>query len=161
MLLQYEYWTGWGWSPGMQRIDSTAHFVKGAYMDGDIFYSPAHLTFIFVYLNPYADNTFYFRYLKADHAIIPPFAPGGDPSSDYAENLVRYDWAEPQVLYKAAPGPTGMYIYAGGVHQGYFDEDDITNGGKKMLISWTAPTGANPASKSSEYSLMTAHIVFA
>ena len=144
----------------MQAPDSTAHFVTGAFMDGDIFYSPAHLTFIFVFLNPYADNTFYFSYLEADQAILPGFAPGGDPTSDYAENLVKYRWSEPQVLYKASPGPTGMYIYAGGVHQGYFDGDDITNGGKKVLLSWTSPTGANPATQNSEYQLMTADVEF-
>ncbi|KAI9822028.1 MAG: hypothetical protein M1832_003200 [Thelocarpon impressellum] len=157
----YEYWTGGAWSPGMQAPDSPAHFVKGAFMDGDIFYSPAHLTFIFVFLNPFADNTFYFSYLEADHAILPPSVPGADPNSDYAENLVKFGWSDPQVLYKATAGPTGMYIYAGGVHQGYFDDDDITNGGKKMLLSWTAPTGKNPASDPSEYSIMTAEVEFA
>ncbi|KAI9852650.1 MAG: hypothetical protein M1838_006107 [Thelocarpon superellum] len=157
----YEYWTGFGWSPGMQANNSEAHFVSGAFTSGDIFYSPAHLTFIFVFLNPYADNTFYFQYLLADHALLPPSAPGGDPTSDIAENLVKYGWSEPQVLYKAPAGPTGMYIYAGGVHQGYFDEDDITNGGKRVLLSWTVPTGANPGAQSSEYSLMTADLTFA
>ena len=145
----------------MQAPDSNAHFLQGAFSSGDIFYSPAHLTFIFVYLNPYADNTFYFSYLQADQAIRPSFAPGGVPNTDYAENLVKYSWSDPVVLYKAQAGPTGMYIYAGGVHQGYFDQDDITNGGKKMLLSWTVPTGANPAGMSSEYYFMTADVDFA
>lgn len=127
-------------------------------MDVDVFYSPRHLTFIMVYLNGNVDNTFYFRYLKADHAILPPGATGGDPSADYVEALVAHPWSEAQVLYKASPGLSGKYIYAGGVHQGYFGDSDITNGGTKMLLSWTAPTGLNPASETSEYQLLTADI---
>ncbi|KAI9833349.1 MAG: hypothetical protein M1819_003744 [Sarea resinae] len=154
----YEYWDGLDWTNGMQTSSSEAFFVAGSFMDGDIFYSPAHLTFIFVYLNCNADNTFYFRYLQAESAILPPSAPGGDPSSDYVENLVKYSWSEEQVLYEAEPGPTGRFIYAGGVHQGYFGVDDIINGGKKMLLSWTAPTGGDPAAMASEYSHVTAVI---
>ncbi len=127
-------------------------------MDVDIFYSPRHLTFLIVYMNTYADNTFYFRYLNADHAILPPSAPGGDPSSDYVENLIQHQWSKEQVLYKASPGLSGKYIYSGGVHQGYFGDNDITNGGTKMLLSWTAPTGLNPASESSEYQIVTAEL---
>lgn len=140
----------------MQAPHSAAWFIKGQFMDGDMFYSPRHLTFIFVYLTPYADNTFYYRYLQADHAIRPSFAGGQD--DDYVENIVKYSWSEEQVLYKAAPGLAGHYIYAGGVHQGYYDEDDITNGDSRMLISWTAPTGENPASLDSEYQMVTAEI---
>lgn len=127
-------------------------------MDVDIFYSPRHLTFLIVYMNTYADNTFYFRYLNADHAILPPSAPGGDPLSDYVENLIQHQWSREQVLYKASPGLSGKYIYSGGVHQGYFGDNDITNGGTKMLLSWTAPTGLNPASESSEYQIVTAEL---
>ena len=144
----------------MPDHSSTAYFLPGAYMDGDLVYSPAHLTFIFIYLNPYADNTFYFRYLMADRAILPPSVPGGNTFGDFAENLVKYKWSEEQVLYRADSGPTGRFIYAGGVHQGYFDGDDITNGGKRMLISWTAPTGDNPAAMATEYLHMTAHVEF-
>lgn len=130
-------------------------------MDVDVFYSPRHLTFIIVYLNSNADNTFYFRYLKADHAILPPGAAGGDVSADYVEALVAYPWSIEQVLYKASPGLSGKYIYAGGVHQAYFGDNDITSGGTKMLLSWTAPTGLNPASETSEYQLVTADIEWA
>ncbi|KAI9718055.1 MAG: hypothetical protein M1812_004313 [Candelaria pacifica] len=154
----YEYWNGVSWDKGMQPLSSQAHFIKGAFMDGDIFYSPRHLTFIFVYLNPYADNTFYFRYLQADSAILPPSAPGGDKNSDFAEAMFKYTWSTEQVLYHAPPGSLGKYIYAGGVHQGYFDEDDVTNGGKKMLLSWTLPTGSDPSAQDSEYYHITADI---
>ncbi|KAI9763838.1 MAG: hypothetical protein M1835_007726 [Candelina submexicana] len=154
----YEYWNGVSWDKGMQSLSSQAHFINGAFMDGDIFYSPRHLTFIFVYLNPYADNTFYFRYLQADSAIFPATAPGGDKTGDFAEAMFKYKWSTEKILYQAPPGSLGKYIYAGGVHQGYFDEDDITNGGKKMLLSWTLPTGNDPSAKGSEYYHITADI---
>jgi hypothetical protein len=145
----------------MPSASSTAYVIAGGFMDVDVFYSPRHLTFIIVYLSSDADNTFYFRYLKADHAILPPHAAGGDPSADYVEALVAYPWSTAQVLYKASPGLSGKYIYAGGVHQGYFGNDDVTNGGTKMLLSWTAPTGFNPASATSEYQIVTADIEWA
>lgn len=130
-------------------------------MDVDMFYSPRHLTFIIVYMTTWADNTFYFRYLEANQAILPPSAPGADPSSDYVEHIVQHPWSKEQVLYKAAPGSSGKYIYSGAVHQGYFGDDDITNGGTKMLLSWTAPTGKNPASEDSEYKTVTAEVEWA
>ena len=137
---------------------SKAYFIEGAFMDLDIFYSPRHLTFVAVYLTAWADSTFYFRFLKADHAIIPPYAPSGDKGSDYVENLLKYDWSEEQVLYKAKPGLRGKYIYSGGVHSGYFGSDDVANGGSKMLLSWTAPTGQDPSTSTSEYQIITAEV---
>jgi hypothetical protein len=137
---------------------STAYAIPGFYMDADVFYSPAHLTFIIVYLTPWADSTFYYRYLKAGQAIRPSTGTSSDGSfSDYAENLVRYSWSEEKVLYKAQ-NTGGKYIYAGGVHLGYFGADDISNGGKKMLLSWTVPTGKEPGDVMSEYSHVTAHV---
>ncbi len=153
-LPQYEYWDGKNWTPDIQPRSSTAHFIKGAYMDGDLFYSPTHLTFIFIYLTPYADSTFFFRYLKADRAI----RPSTDGSYDFAEDLVKYEWSEEQMLYKAPHVPEGKYIYAGGAHQGYYDAEDITNGGRMTLLSWTVPTGKEPGEVESEYSHVTAHV---
>lgn len=127
-------------------------------MDIDVFYSPRHKTFIAVYLTIYADNTFYYRYLKADHPITPGFAPGGDKNSDYVENLLENEWSDEQVLYKAKPGLGGSFIYSGGVHTRYFGSDDIVNGGSRMLLSWTAPTSQNPASAASEYQIVTAEV---
>ena len=137
---------------------SGAYFLSGAYLDLDIFYSPRHLTFIIVYLTKYADSTFYYRYLQSDKAILPPYTKGGDPKSDYVELLTKFPWSDERVLYKAQPGLNGKYVYSGGVHQGYYGTDDITNGGTKMLISWTAPTGQDPASINSEYQLVTAEV---
>jgi hypothetical protein len=144
----------------MPTTQGVSTFLTGAFMDGDMFYSPYHLTFIFVYLTPYADSTFYYRYLEADTEILPTDSSNGQ-AGDYVENIVKYQWSDQQILYKASPGPTGKYAYAGGVQAGYFDEDDITNGGSKMLISWTVPTGEDPASNDSEYFLVTAEIDWA
>ena len=127
-------------------------------MDIDIFYSPRHLTFIAVYLTAYVDNKFYYRYLKADTAILPPFAPRGDEAADYVENILKYEWSDEFLLYSAPPGLDGKYIYSGGVHQGYYGSDDITNGGSKMLLSWTAPTGLLPSTLTSEYQIITAEV---
>ncbi|KAI9889261.1 MAG: hypothetical protein M1814_005636 [Vezdaea aestivalis] len=155
----YQYWNGLSWGFKMPDLSSTSVILPGPSMDGDMFYSPYHSTFIFVYLTPYADNTFYFRYLLTDKPIIPAYVNGGS-NEDYVENIVKLKWSDPQVLYKASPGPTGKYIYAGGVQAGYYDGDDITNGGKKMMLSWTAPTGGDPSSLASEYMFVTAEITW-
>lgn len=142
----------------MQAPTSTAYFISGSFMDVDVLYSPRHLTFIIVYMTIYADSTIYYRYLLADQGILPPFAPGGDSSSDYVANILKYQWSAEMPLYKTGTGLSGSYTYAGGVHTGYFGADDITNGGTKMLLSWTAPTGRDPASEVSEYQIITAEI---
>lgn len=141
---------------------SQAFFISGSpLMDVDIFYSPRHLTFIAVYLTAYADSAFYYRYLKADSAVIPSYAPGGDESADAVEKMVQHDWSEERLLYQARKGLEGHYVYAGGVHQGYYGTDDITNGGSRMLLSWTSPTGLDPSTLKSEYEIVTAEIVWA
>jgi hypothetical protein len=144
----------------MPSAFSTAYAIEGAFMDIDVFYSPRHLTFIIVYLTTYADSTFYYRYLEADQGILPPFVPGGDKDSDYVDNILKYKWSEQQVLYKAAQGLSGKYIYSGGTHLGYYGPNDIINGGSKMLLSWTAPTGLDPSVLLSEYQIATAEITW-
>ncbi|KAL8948203.1 MAG: hypothetical protein Q9222_005594 [Ikaeria aurantiellina] len=154
----YEYWNGDSWSTNMPSNSSKAFFIEGPIMDIDVFYSPRHMTFIAVYLTIYADSTFYYRYLKADRAIMPCYAPGGDRNADYVESLLHYGWSDEQVLYKAKTGLAGGYIYSGGIHSRYFGSDDVANGGTRMLLSWTAPTGQNPASAVSEYQIVTAEV---
>ena len=127
-------------------------------MDLEIFYSPRHLTFIIVYMTKYADNKFFFRYLKADQGILPSFAPGAKSDADYVENILKYEWSEQQEVYTAPKSLSGKYVYAGAVHAGYYGSDDITNGGTRMLLSWTAPTGEDPASKNSEYQIIMAEV---
>lgn len=147
----YSYWDGASWASDMLSSDATSYLLDEPVMDLDMFYSPYHGTFIMVYLTPAADNTFYFRCLKSDTAIIPPYSGG---TGDYVENIVTNPWSSEQVLYKAA-APPEAYIYAGGVHAGYFGNDDITNGGTKMLISWTQHTGQDATSPATGYSHMT------
>lgn len=158
---KFEYWGGSSWSSDMPPSLSTAYFIAGAFMDVDVFYSPRHLTFIIVYMTTYADSTFYYRYLEADQGILPPFVPGGDSSSDYVENILKYSWSEQQLLFKANPGLSGKYIYSGGAHLGYYGSNDIVNGGTKMLLSWTSPTGLDPSTLTSEYQIVTAEVDFA
>jgi hypothetical protein len=148
----YSYWNGVSWRSDMLPSVATSYLLDEPVRDLDMFYSPYHGTFIMVYLTPNADNTFYFRYLKSNTAIVPPYSGG---TGDYVENIVKDQWSSEQVLYKAA-SPPKAYIYAGGVHAGYFGGDDITNGGVKMLISWTQHTGQDAASPATGYSYMTA-----
>ena len=159
-MKQFEYWGGSSWSSDMPSSSSTAYFIEGAFMDIDVFYSPRHLTFIIVYLTTYADSTFYYRYLEADQGILPQFVPGGDSSSDYVENIFKYKWSEQRFLFKASPGLSGKYIYSGGAHLGYYGSNDIINGGTKMLLSWTSPTGLDPSTLTSEYQIVTAEVDF-
>lgn len=156
---KYEYWTGESWSSNMPSEDSKAHILDTPIMDFDLFYSPRHLTFIMVYMTTYADNTLYYRYLNSPSAILPPYAPGGIDSNDFAENIVRLPWSAEQVLYRV-PTPAKSYAYAGSVHQGYFGTDDVMTGGTKMLISWTANTGLDAAVSDGGYALMTAVVDF-
>jgi hypothetical protein len=131
-------------------------------MDFDLFYSPHHKTFIMVYLIPHADNTFYYRYLQSPDPISPPYSQDdtspSDSSSDYVEHILQHPWSEEQILYKADTPPSGNYIYAGSVHAGYFGDDDITKGGKKMLLSWTEHTGEDANTPKSGYAHMTAGV---
>ena len=144
----YTYWDGSDWSSEMLPRSSTAYFLDRPVMDLDVTYSPYHNTFIMVYLTPNADNTFYYRYLKSDIGILPPYEQGG--SEDYVENILKKEWSDEQVLYEA-DAPTMGYIYAGGMHAGYFGDEDITNGGGKMLLSWTEHTGKPAESDESGY----------
>ena len=104
-------------------------------MDVDVFYSPRHLIFTTVCMARYADSTFYYRYLEVSQGILSPYAPGGDSSSGYIENILNYKWSAQQVLYKAAPILSGKHIYSGGVHRGSYGSGDVLNGEQKMLLS--------------------------
>lgn len=155
----YQYWAGESWASKMLPPASTAYLIDTPIMDFDLIYSPHHLTFLMVYMTTYVDNTFYYRFLNSSTPILPPYASGGDPSSDFVENIVKSPWSSERVLYRI-PKPAKSFAYAGSVHQGYFAKDDITNGGNKMLLSWTAETGLDGATPQSGYALMTAVIEF-
>lgn len=104
------------------------------------------------FMNPFADSQFYWRYLQSDHAIE------RNDEDDYVENITQYPWSEPQVMLQTPPGAS--YSYAGGVHRGYFEDDDITAGGDKMLVGWTQQAGGDPASGTA-LTYMTSVVTFA
>ena len=130
-------------------------------MDLDIFYSPRHQTFVMVYLTRYADNIFYYRYLKSPFPLVPQYNATSSSVSnpDLVENIVKYPWSEERLLLRVATPRAGNYIYAGSVHTGYFREKDITNGGTMMLLTWTEKTGEDAASPQSGYAHMSAAVV--
>jgi hypothetical protein len=65
------------------------------------------------------------------------------------------------VLYKVPAGLDGKHIYSGGVQVGYYGADDVSNGGKKVMLSWTASVELKPRVAGSEYEFVTAEILFA
>ena len=152
----YTYWDGSEWSSGMLPATATSYFLNTPVMDLDVIYSPFHRTFIMVYVTPKADNTFYYRYLNTSTPINPAYEGGTDA---YAEALVKNSWSEEKKLYNTA-APCELFIYAGGVHAGYFGDEGITKGGTKMLISWTQHTCQDASSAASGYAHMTAVVTF-
>lgn len=124
--------------------------MTGEYSTADIFYSPKHRTWLMVYMTPYADNTVYWKYLKAPHAIT---LNGG---YDEVETITQYPWSASQLLFKIPYG--GSYAYGGGMYRGYYEGQDITEGGGSMLYGWTQPTG-KPAPNGLTHN--TAYVVFA
>jgi len=151
---QYVYWNGRSWSNEMPPATSSsnAFIIDQPIMNMDLIYSPAHKTFIMIYLTPEADNTFYYRYLvgkdNSTLSILPPYEEGGD--EHYVENLFKNTWSDQQVLF-TIPAPERGYAYAGGMHGGYFGTDDIANGGTKMLCTWTEHTKVDPDKPDSGY----------
>ncbi|KAJ9620754.1 hypothetical protein H2204_012164 [Knufia peltigerae] len=149
-LSSYTYWDGNSWSNDMPSPKSTATMIDVPVQDLDVFYVPALRSFAMVYLNTVADNTFYYRYLPLDLNV--------DENADY-EDVVTSQWSDEKVLAKI-DSPAEGYIYAGGMHAGYFGDDDITNGGWKMLITWTEHTGKDAASPESGYAHKSAYVEF-
>lgn len=151
---KYQYWTGSSWSLDMVPKSASANtvMINQQVMNMDLFYSPIHRTFIMIYLTPDADNTFYYRYLvstsNSTWNIVPPYEAGG--SSDYVEEILHNKWSDQKILF-TVDKPARGYVYAGGMHAGYFDHDDITHGGSKMLVTWTEHTAINPNVPESGY----------
>lgn len=160
---KYTYWNGETWSRQMPSVDSSskALLIDQPVMNMDLIYSPAHKTFILIYLTPEADNTFYYRYLvgKNNESLIitPPYETDGH--DQYVENVLTNVWSDSKVLFKI-PTPERGYAYAGGIHAGYFDEDDITMGGMKMLCTWTEHTRVDPDKPESGYALKAEAVEF-
>lgn len=149
-LASYTYYNGAGsFTSAVPNINSTATFISGAFSTVDVFYSPRHQTFIMVYQSNYADNQLHWCYLQSDHGIIPGYAGGAD--ADYVANIYKYSWSASQVLLATTVPPAGMYTYGGGSFAGYYDAQDIVNGGTRMLTTWTHPTGENPGNADTSY----------
>lgn len=151
---KYSYWDGHSWSGQMPPPNSTsdAFIIEQPVMNMDLIYSPAHKTFIIIYLTPQADNTFYCRYLigKDNNTlnIVPPHEAGDD--NKYVEEILNNAWSDEEVLFTIS-APDRGYAYAGGLHAGYFGNDDIVNGGTKMLCTWTEHTKVDPYKPESGY----------
>ncbi|KIW15360.1 hypothetical protein PV08_05406 [Exophiala spinifera] len=147
-LSSYTYWDGSAWSSNMPSPKSTATMIDVPVQDLDVFYVPALRSFVMIYLNTVADNTFYYRHLPLDLDV--------DENGDY-QHIITSQWSEEGVLAKI-DAPAEGYMYAGGMHAGYFGDDDITNGGWKMLITWTEHTGKDAASPESGYAHKSAYV---
>jgi hypothetical protein len=148
-LTTYQYWTGSSWSSDMPSPASNAVMLDMRVQDLDVIYVPAMHSFLMVYLNTLADNTFYYRHLPLD-------LNASDQDYDM-DHIVTAAWSDEQVLAEI-DAPVEGFIYAGGVHAGYFGADDITNGGCKMLITWTEHTGKDAASPESGYAHKSAYV---
>jgi len=131
-------------------------FLNGSYSSSDIFYSPYHKTFINVYADRYIDNQILWRYLQVPSGGITPKYDG----SDFYANIFNYPWSNVQTLLHAPTPGNGQYIYSSGPNLGYFEDDDITNGGNKMLLTWTAPTGQGGESPATAYALPAAVVTW-
>lgn len=156
----YEFFQGSGvWNSTIPTNSNTkAVFTQGAFSTVDIFYSPRHLTFIMVFQNIYCDNNIYMRYLRPAKPILPTYA--GGSQDDIASLLTTSSWG-PTIVLLSLPAAGSGYTYGGGAHMGYFGADDITRGGNKMLLSWTAPTGQAGGSLATSYATLTAAVTFA
>ncbi|KAK5418548.1 hypothetical protein LTR06_002298 [Exophiala xenobiotica] len=149
-LSTYTYWDGKSWSNSMPSSSSNATMIDIPIQDLDVVYVPALRSFVMVYLNTLADNTFYYRNLPLDLNV--------DQNDDY-DHIVTSQWSDEKVLTKI-DSPAEGFIHAGGLHAGYFGEDDITNGGWKVLITWTEHTGQDAASPESGYAHKSAYVDF-
>ena len=148
-LSTYQYWDGSSWTKDVPSLSSTAIMLGMQVQDMDVIYIPAVCSFLMIYLNTLADNTFYYRHLPLD-------LNARDTDSD-VDNIVKSTWSDEKVLAKIGSPPEG-YIYAGGMHAGYFGTDDITNGGLKILLTWTEHTGQDAASTESGYAHKSAYV---
>lgn len=153
-LGSYVYWNGREWSSDRTGPeDASAMFLNIPVIDLEIIYMPKSRTFMMIYTVFPPDNTFYYRqlYPYSDHkrGVHPPYEQYGD--EQWGDTIVTGEWEEDQhVLYKV-PDPAVGRMYAGGVHAGYYGNEDITNGGDSILLTWTEHTGKEGESPESGY----------
>lgn len=129
---------------GITHADK-AVVIPGSFSRGDIIFSKLHGTFLLIYMNGKVDSTFYYRKLLTPTPIVAPFSavPLDSPEYDaFVEHLFKHPWStEEEVLLKTVPHIEGEYNYAGSIATGYFGEEDIANGGHKLLLTWTSRSG--------------------
>ena len=143
-LDSYTYWNGHEWTNTMPNPDQTeASFFNEYVVDLDMVYNPKANTFIMIYTVFPPDNKFYYRellpYPGTLNGVFPPYESYGD--DHWADTIVSGKWdGEASLLYQVKDPPVGT-MYAGGIHAGYFGDEDITNGGNSILLTWTEHTG--------------------
>jgi len=140
-----------GWTSDWQ---SASIAVPITMTSGDIFYAPAFKTYIMVYAMNL--GLMYYSYLKAASSIVPTTTSDGI-CTDIMENIFKYQWSKP-VLMLNTWTTGGSYSYDGGVLQGYFDDDDITNGGNCMLVHWSAQPGGKAGNIVDAYQFRSAKV---
>lgn len=113
---KYSYWDGSEWSSTPVPPSSTAGNLFTNYAglsSGDLLYSAYLGTWIFIYFDNFASNTFYMRYSTNG------FVTGQD------------NWSDQVTLYETTPASSSQYNYAAHAYSGY----DAS--GKTVLLSWT------------------------
>ena len=114
-------------APSINITNRPDIYLTGSFSSGTLFYSPYYTTFLLIYFNNFADNTFYVRYLDLTKPVDSTSktwpAGGGNGTGitiDDAEAILYYSWSDEQVLFKTQPGPGG-FNYAGAAHPEYFN----------------------------------------
>jgi hypothetical protein len=158
-LSTYTYWNGEEWGNTMPDGRSLqGSMVDFSVVDLDIIYMPKSATFMMIYTVFPPDNKFYWRQLyphPGTHiGVYPPYKQYGD--DHWADTMLTGDWeSKAHVLY-TVPDPAVGSMYAGGVHAGYFGNEDITNGGDSILLTWTEHTGKSGDAPESGYAIKSA-----
>ena len=143
-LSSYTYWNGHDWTQTAPNPGQTeASIFKESVVDFDMVYMPKAYTFMMIYTVYPPDNKFYYRELLphpgTDNGAYPPYGPSGD--DHWADTIVTGKWDADATCLHTVPDPAVGSMYAGGVHSGYFGDEDLTNGGDSILLAWTEHTG--------------------
>lgn len=118
-------------TPDPSITDPGQIYLTGTYASGSVFYSPYFQTFLFIYLDKFADSTFYIRYLDLEQPSCGSsvWIRGGKNGTgigpDDAEAIVWYDWSAPQTLY-ISPTGKGGFNYAGFAHPEFFNRQYLS-----------------------------------
>ena len=111
ILDQWQYYSNSAWTTTPPAPGSAASIIiQDNISAGDIFWSAYYSTYLFVYMDNWADNTFWLRYSTTGNVEGP--------------------WSEGQVLLKITPS-SSVFNYAGHAYP------DLDGSGKTLLLSWT------------------------